>query len=467
MRLALAFLLACAPLTAQGAQLDSWQLGISLRAATSWGNSAEFAEATVSPALEWRLSDRARLRLSARGRHNNRRVLDTPSHDLGAYSDLSRPRQFSSKSRLELRDLYIDYYGHGWTARVGKHQLVWGNLDGLKVLDRLNPQTLREFILDDFGSSRIGLWSLAISKPIGRSQLDFAWIPDPTVNELPAVGSAFEFRAPRFRFGQPPGSAGNAVTAYRMRTKLIEDGSYAVRWSAYHGRWNLSLQALSGLDPDPVAEAAPADSVKLIHRRRLLFGTSVELSIAKTVLRTEVAYEPDIVLNAIDTHGLRITEPTGRWRGAIGMDWQAPGNFFVNLQFLVDRVGRAPQGLLRPIEDRLATVFLRWQSPYARWSTALRWYRSLHQGDGLVRPSFRYAISDRVNVELGVDVFYGDVTGIFGQFNDQDRVVLGVGLGVVEDDRSHADAPLGTLALQALRSGLVRERRDLVQSSAQ
>ena len=44
---------------------------------------------------------------------------------------------------VELRELYIDSYFDDTLLRVGKQQVVWGQADGLKVLDVVNPQSYR------------------------------------------------------------------------------------------------------------------------------------------------------------------------------------------------------------------------------------------------------------------------------------------------------------------------------------
>jgi len=38
-------------------------------------------------------------------------------------------------------------------------------------------------------------------------------------------------------------------------------------------------------------------------------------------------------------------------------------------------------------------------------------------------------VQDNVKAWVGGDIFYGDHNGLFGQFNDNDRVVMGVELG--------------------------------------
>ena len=81
---------------------------------------------------------------------------------------------------IELREAYIDTEIGNSFLRVGKQQVVWGQADGLKVLDVLNPQSFREFILDDFEDSRIPLWMVNAEIPVGEAMLQLLWIPDKT-----------------------------------------------------------------------------------------------------------------------------------------------------------------------------------------------------------------------------------------------------------------------------------------------
>src|SRR5690606_3022999 len=76
---------------------------------------------------------------------------------------------------------------------VGKQQIVWGEADGLKVLDIVNPQDFREFVLDDFDRSRIPQWSVNWEVPVKNATVQFVWIPDLTYHKIPEPGSTYEF----------------------------------------------------------------------------------------------------------------------------------------------------------------------------------------------------------------------------------------------------------------------------------
>ena len=85
----------------------------------------------------------------------------------------------------ELREFYTDFFIGNTSLRIGKQQVVWGQTDGLKVLDVINPQSFQEFILDDFESSRIPLWTLNADISLtDNTSLQFLWIPDFTYHDL-------------------------------------------------------------------------------------------------------------------------------------------------------------------------------------------------------------------------------------------------------------------------------------------
>jgi hypothetical protein len=50
---------------------------------------------------------------------------------------------------------------------------------------------------------------------------------------------------------------------------------------------------------------------------------------------------------------------------------------------------------------------------------------NINDGDGMIRPKINYQLNDDVKVWLGADLFYGDSKGLFGQFNHNDRVLVG------------------------------------------
>lgn len=407
-------------------ELRAWQLRTEL--AFGYGTSVDEpmqAGVEMAPRIELAVGDPGLIVASARVRWDSEDQLEPGRQDTDTYSGASRPLVVSRKAVAELRDVYFQAGGPRGRVRLGKQQIAWGALDGLKVLDAMNPQSFREFILDDFGDSRIGLWSAYADVSLGRWRAELAWVPDVTGHEIPGAGAWFELVAPRFRYGAPPDAPGPPMTTTRPGGGLETSGA-GLRLSRLLGGWDVSLVAVSGHDFEPLGRVITSESGPMLERyyeRRELIGLSLATSTGPIAFRTELAFRPDREFN-LHQGALLTAAPLDQYTAGVGVDIDGPLDTFINIQLLVDHVQSAPASLIRPPTDRLVTVFLRRTFAYQTMVAELRWYGDADNGDGLVRGGLSYAASDEINVKLGFDAFYGDTDGLFGQFADRDRVTL-------------------------------------------
>ena len=99
--------------------------------------------------------------------------------------DFQQALEDESGNSLRIRELYWQTYGDNSFWRIGKQQVVWGEADGIKLLDVINPQDFREFILDDFDDSRIPLWMMNAQINTSDSGiLQLLVIPDTSTHKL-------------------------------------------------------------------------------------------------------------------------------------------------------------------------------------------------------------------------------------------------------------------------------------------
>lgn len=411
-------------------EVETLQLDVSadLGWATDDASSVQ-QELTLEPAVEGTFTRALAFRLSARIRADAQDDIEPGKPDLRTYSGASRPATLGTAGTAELRDAYVDAMLGAAHLRLGKQQLVWGSLDGFKILDAFNPQSFREFILDDFPDSRIGLWTASLEWPVGSAVAQLAWAPDPTVHELPGPDAYFAFRAPRYRFGAPPEAPFPEQVGVDRPDDPWEDGTVGARVTGFTHDWDWSVVAISGLNPRPYAtvESRP-EGPTLVHnyRRRELYGFSFARSFGNTALRGEAAIRPDLTYNTRTEEGLLGATRQDNVSAAIGADVDGPADVFLSGQVFVDHVRNPAPGLVRPETDWIVTLFARKTFLYETLRTELKWYASLTDGDGVIRPAISYAVSDSLSLRLGADVFYGDVSGVFGQFANRDRVILGL-----------------------------------------
>ena len=410
------------------AELESGALGSSLT--YGYGNAASQsmqALLELSPELEFSFGENTALVASARIRLDAEDELEPGEPTLDTYAPASRPLAISDIGTAELRDFYFELRSRKGVTRLGKQQIVWGRLDGIKVLDLVNPQSFREFIMEDFGNSRVGLWSAYFDYNLANWRTELALVVDGTGHEIPDTGAWFELSAPRFRFGSTTAQPSPPLATDTPRHSF-DDAALGLRLSRTFGQVEVSGIAYTGIDPEPLGRITSIDGVPGVERffeRREAYGISAETGLGTVILRAEYAYQPGRYFNQRVGNELS-TINLDQHRGAIGLDVNAPFGFFLNIQYLLDSVNNAPTGLVRPETDRVATLYLRRSFMYDALTFEARWYHSFGDDDDLAAVQIEYEFSGGTALRLAVESFSGRGTGLFGQFADRDRIVLGL-----------------------------------------
>lgn len=380
------------------------------------------------PELDVTFGPDARLVTSARIRLDSEDDLEPGRPNLASYAGASRPVTLGDAGTAELRDFFVEWQRENATFRLGKQQIVWGRLDGIKVLDVVNPQEFREFILDDFGDSRIGLWSAYADVTLGSWRAELALLPDATRHAIPDTDAWFELTAPRFRFGSPFGAPTPPVDV-EPAGHTVDDAAAGLRLSRRVGRFDFSAVAYTGQDHEPLGRLVDRDGVTRVERfaeRRELYGLGMERSFGRFVLRGEYALQPGRAFNLRDPHSLAFVE-LDQHRAALGLDMDAPLGLFINAQYLVDLVSDAPVGLVRPARDEITTLFVRRSFGYDKLALELRWYHSVHDSDDMFALGIDYLLAGNTVLSLGAERFSGTPDGLFGQFDRKDRITLTLG----------------------------------------
>lgn len=407
---------------------ESAQFQVDARLSYGYGEFSETTMQTIieaTPKVQFELAPPWRAEISGRIRLDFEDELEPGRARTDSYSNLSRPLLIDDLGTFELRDAFIERRLKNGVFRLGKQQIVWGKLDGIKVLDVLNPQNFREFILEDFSASRISLWSayLDVTKSGWRGEL--ALIPDNTGHAVPPRGAWFELTAPRYRYGSDGGAAA-PETVTRRESISADTSAFALRVSRQFGALELGAIAYSGLDHEPLGRVSAANGETLIERfyeRRNLLGISAETAFGAFALRAEVASQPERTFNTRDPLVLD-TVKLDQLTAGVGLDIDGPLNTFINVQYVRDEVRDAPSALVRPAKDRIVTVFLGKTFSYETVRVSARWYRSRELGDEMMSVAFQFLPSDSTRLGLSYDRFSGDPSGVFGQFADKDRIAV-------------------------------------------
>lgn len=345
------------------------------------------------------------------------------------YSDVSAPWFNSGDFEISLREFFVDFQWGKTDWRLGKQQVVWGQADGIKVLDVVNPQSFREFILDDFDDSRIPLWTANVTVPLGdAASLQLLWIPDTTYHELAESGTPYFISTPRV-IPQVPITA--SIEANKPDSPL-SDGDAGFALSGFVGGWDLSLNYLYRyLDAPalPVRVRGPlAFQLEPEYQRSHLLGGSFSNAFGDVTLRGELAYNSDTFQPTNTLANAAIAE-SSELSTVIGLDWALSMDALISAQVFNSYLFDHLDTMGRDESEQTLTLLYQQDFANAAWRFRGIGIHSLNDGDSQIQFKLSYWWSSELQVWIGADVFSGDNTGLFGQFDNNDRALFGFEYG--------------------------------------
>jgi hypothetical protein len=438
LRSALAFASACVVFLFTGASSGK-DLGesvdLALETEANWAigtgrGHTQQAELILQPECDIRLGEKARLIGIGRLRTDARDELEPGRPTPREVSHLSRRALVGDRTDLDLRELYVETQVRGTYLTIGKQQVVWGKSDGLKVLDVVNPQDFREFILDDFEDSRIPLWTFNAEIPVRDLTLQLLWIPDPSYHELPEPDGLYAFTAPIFFPRPPPGVAVDARSVQRPR-RLVSDSDAGVRLSTFWKGWDLTLNYFYHYDDFPVpfrrislGAQGPLVTVTPRYERTHLVGGTFSNAFGDLTVRGEVGYSTDRYFATSDVTDSDGVFETAELSYVLGFDWYGFSETLLSAQLFQLWLTNDERGNIRDGLETVVSFLAQREFWNDRLVTELLWLHNLNHSDGLLRPRVAYELSDSLQLDIGLDLFYGSRYGLFGQFDRNDRVTV-------------------------------------------
>ena len=397
------------------------------------GRGFQKSEFVINTEINAKLNENLDLTALVRVRDDFNGLYNNSDNPNSSYATTHYQRPIAGSAIGELREFYTDFFIGNTSLRIGKQQVVWGQTDGLKVLDVINPQSFQEFILDDFESSRIPLWTLNADISLNdNTSLQFLWIPDLTYHELPSPNSLFEFRSPLLTLTTTE-KARIKHTRKLEPGKILEDSDVGVRLAIFREGWDITFNYFYHYDDFPLFEqSGNYQNLNLLtrYKRNQLFGGSLTKAFKNTVLRSEYGYSTNKYFLSRDANGIVGFSETPEFKVAAAIDYNADDELFVSGQLLLSDVIKS--GLQLSRDDLETSVTLLVRKSLFNNSLILENFlvHSLNNEDGIVRPKFIYEYKSNISIWGGVDIFYGDSLGYFGQFKGLDRFNLGLKIGI-------------------------------------
>ena len=407
-------------------------LSVETAVETGTGDFQKF-ELQIQPEIEIQLSENADLTIIPRFRADALDELEPGRPNQDEISGISRRLLIGDHLELELREFYIETTVRDTYLTIGKQQIVWGEADGLKVLDVVNPTDFREFILDDFEDSRIPLWTLNVEIPIKQATLQLLWIPDQTYHNIPELDATYSLvsNAPTI-----PGGVTVVINEFDRPNDPIADSDVGARLSTFWKGWDLSLNYFYHYDDIPILyrtiALTPAGVVVTVnpgYERTHLIGGTFSNAFGNLTLRGEVGYAFDKYYSTADLTDVDGIHKTDEVAYVIGLDWFGFNEMLVSGQFFQNILTDNAPGVLRDHVENSLSLLVQRDFMNDTLVASVIGVHSINDGDGFVRPALAYEATSDINLWAGFDIFYGPGKGQFGQFDHRDRFVLGMEWG--------------------------------------
>lgn len=344
-------------------------------------------------------------------------------------SDINRRWLINDNTELELREFYIDGYVDSVFYRLGKQQTVWGQSDGLQVLDVVNPMRYREFISDDIENRRIPLWTANIEFPVREWMMQVIWIPDQTYHLYPESGAEYALSSPKL-MPRINGTQQVVLEKEAKPSKLVKDSDFGFRFTSFVGGWDIGLSYLYQYNNRRGVEQQIKNGTHIINSKYIrthLLGSSFAKALGSFSIRGELAYLSDSVpLHNASTEATTVAaNATGEIKAVVGIDYNGISDTFLSMQLFTSRLLDANQNLVRDETEQQLSFLVKRDFLNQVLSIEGLVVHSLNDSDGYWHLNANYKFRSNITFSMGFNAYYGDELGILGQFKEASRACLG------------------------------------------
>ncbi len=346
-------------------------------------------------------------------------------------------------SGADLRELYLDMMYDSVDIRLGRQIVVWGVLEGVRIVDEINPQDFREMIMPDLLDYRIPLWTGKLDWYRDEGTWEFLWIPDIRFHKPAPPGSEWEL------LQRVPGTLEpdtydpmNWEYGVRLSTTLWDADmtfSYFYTWDDFPVVFRRIL--LNQLDTEP--QFMPT------YTRITIYGTTMSKQVGDFILKGEFAYVTGkyFAVDNIDRNNDALLDFLGelqrdhiRWGLGVEFNWNGMDISPGITQWIIPDYDPA---MVQDQVDTSINLFLRKEYPRSSMLFELLMIEFTNLHELYINPEWTFFITDRFQIATGFDMFSGknsqfgvlsnplgapqvrDQRSQFvGNFHDNDRVYL-------------------------------------------
>ncbi len=364
---------------------------------------------SLTPALQWKL---------------NARLAYDPLYDNSNSRFYPQAVRDDQDFHASVREAYLDYSAGDWDFRFGRQHIIWGEMVGLFFADVVSAKDLRQFVAQDFDLLRIPQWAIRSEYFHGKSHAELVWIPYMSYDEIGKPGADFYPYPP-----PPPPGYGIAIADEKIPSRNLSNSAYGARYSYLTAGWDLSAFYYRSEDASPtffrevVSSPIPLLRYQPEHDKIHQYGLTVAKEMDLGVLKAEAVYTRDRWFNVT-----RLSDADGVVRQdqldyIVGLEHVTERGAHLNVQFFQRWFPDHDPDMIPDKTESGVSFFASTKIFDGQLEPEVLWIQSLNRNDGMVRPRLTWHVDGHWRLAVGFDLFHGPDTGLFGQFDRNDRVV--------------------------------------------
>ncbi len=335
------------------------------------------------------------------------------------YSDEVRDDQ-----RLEamFHETYLDISAGDWDFRLGRQHIIWGEVIGLFFADVVSAKDLREFVLQDFDLIRIPQWATRAEYFKDDFHAEFIWIPYMSYDEIGVPGSDYYPIPPL-----PPAPFQVQFNDEQQPTDSLDHSALGLRLSILKGGWDISSFYYSSMDASPAFfRTVQTEPVQLVifqpdHDRIHQIGFTASKDFASFIINGEAIYTIDRWFSVSD-----LTDADGVVQQdfldyIIGFERPLPHDSRLNLQFFQRWFPSHDPNIFQEEFETGLSLYASTKLNEKFEPEALFMYSTTHK-DYMTRLMLNWYPTQNWSLTFGTDILNGTEIGLFGRFDQTDRV---------------------------------------------
>jgi len=166
-----------------------------------------------------------------------------------------------------------------------------------------------------------------------------------------------------------------------------------------------------------------------VYERTHLLGTTFNNAFGDWVLRGEIGYSTDRFYLAEKLPNSDGVVESGEFSYVLGVDYQGFTDTFISAQFFQTVITDHKNEITQDKIENSATFLIERKFLNETLTAELLLIHSFSDTDGALQAEMSYQIRSNIDLKLGIDMFYGSRDGLFGQFDNKDRVTFGIEIG--------------------------------------